>query len=391
MHDLVHDLALLVGKPESFSIDSNNIQCNNPTKVHHLSFTDCSCLEGNEVPSWLLEMKHLRTIYFPYVDEVPTKKSFLETCISRFHYLRMLDLHGQSFEVLPSSISKLKYLRHLDLSKNVKLKSLPNSICKLVALEMLYLAHCEGLERLPKSIGKLIRLRHLSITTKEKCLPEKEIRCLTSLQRIWIIKCPNMKFLLSNEGMRSLSALRILWISDCKSLVSLPASGLKSLTMLNDIFILGCEMLDLNVDDRLCVGEAQRETVAEEANQVEGRGFVSLRILYLWEMPKLVALPSWILCGANTTLQRLQISRCENLTELMSGRLLENLKALQILWIYNCPQLISLPDSIRTPASLQEIHIKGCPKLSERCLREIGEDWEKIAQVPNIYLDGVKI
>ncbi|XAR48995.1 hypothetical protein NMG60_11032003 [Bertholletia excelsa] len=228
MHDLVHDLAVLVGKPESFTIDSNDIQCNNPTKVHHLSFTDCSCLEGNEVPCWLLEMKHLRTIFFPYLGEVPPKKFFLETCISRFHYLRMMDLGGQSFEVLPSSINKLKHLRHLNLSKNVKLKSLPNSICKLVALEMLNLAFCKGLERLPKSIGKLIRLRFLFVTTKEKCLPEKEIRRLTSLQHFCIVQCPNMKFLLSNEGMRSLSSLRTLWINACKSLVSLPASGLKA-------------------------------------------------------------------------------------------------------------------------------------------------------------------
>ena len=58
-------------------------------------------------------------------------KSIVETCISRFKHLRLLDLRTSTFKVLPSSIGTLKHLRYLNLERNTHIKKLPNSICDL--------------------------------------------------------------------------------------------------------------------------------------------------------------------------------------------------------------------------------------------------------------------
>uniref|UniRef100_A0A2N9GVN7 Uncharacterized protein n=1 Tax=Fagus sylvatica TaxID=28930 RepID=A0A2N9GVN7_FAGSY len=47
----------------------------------------------------------------------------------------------------------------------------------------------------------------------------------------------------------------------------------------------------------------------------------------------------------------------------------------------------SLPEWIGGLTSLQTLDIRSCPILSERCKREIGEDWPKIAKIPNLKGD----
>lgn len=66
-------------------------------------------------------------------------EALLYTWISRYKYLRYLDLSDSSFETLPNSVAKLEHLRVLDLSDNCKIKNLPHSICKLQNLLVLAL------------------------------------------------------------------------------------------------------------------------------------------------------------------------------------------------------------------------------------------------------------
>ena len=125
--------------------------------------------------------------------------SLLEVCISKFKYLRVLDLRESSFKVLPSFIRTLKHLRYLDLSDNRKIKQLSNSICKLHSLQTLLLENCINLEWLPKGIGDIISLRLMIVTTKHTCLLEKTVGCLNSLQFLIIYECLSLKCLF--EGM----------------------------------------------------------------------------------------------------------------------------------------------------------------------------------------------
>ena len=66
---------------------------------------------------------------------------------------------------------------------------------------------------------------------------------------------------------------------------------------------------------------------------------------------------------------------------------LQHLTSLQTLEISDCPKLTSLPEWIGGLTSLQSLYIWQCPILLERCKREIGEDWPKIAKIPNLEVD----
>jgi hypothetical protein len=58
---------------------------------------------------------------------------------------------------------------------------------------------------------------------------------------------------------------------------------------------------------------------------------------------------------------------------------------LRELRIRNCPLLRALPDYVLA-APIQELHIRRCPNLRKRYGKEeMGEDWQKISHIPNIY------
>jgi hypothetical protein len=93
-------------------------------------------------------------------------------------------------------------------------------------------------------------------------------------------------------------------------------------------------------------------------DEMEWQGLRSLLSLHFYDLPELVSLPVG----------------------------LQHLTSLQTLNIGSCPKLTSLPEWIGGLTSLQTLDIRRCTILSERCKREIGEDWPKIAKIPNLYL-----
>ncbi|KAL0002062.1 hypothetical protein SO802_015843 [Lithocarpus litseifolius] len=360
IHDLAHDLALSSAQSECLII---NCQIQNISKkVWHLSYTD-NTWQNENVLKCLQKSKSLRTILF--MDGVgPSTKSFVDLCLSKFRYLRVLDLSESSFEVLPSSIGTMKHLRLLDLSSNCRIQKLPNSICKLQNLQTLHLGDCENLEELPKNIRYLIRLRIFSMTTKQKCLPG----CSNSLRFLLLINCGNLESLV--ETMQVCTSLRLLRVDNCGGLISLLPT-LKFLTMLEVLVIGNCEKLDLT-----------------EMGDNEDDFPMSLRVLGFTGLPQLVAMPDWIKRSAKS-LQILVIQRCPNLTALPEW--LVNLKSLRRLELHNCPKLSSLSKGKLCLPALRSFTISECPELIRRFQPEIGEDWHKIAHASEIYLDYKRI
>ena len=105
----------------------------------------------------------MRTINFSFddrgqFDSININGSLVETCISRFKHLRLLNLRNSTLGTLSSSISTLKHLRYLNLRGNKKIKKLPDSICDLQNLETLVLFGCEKIEELPRDIRKMVSL-----------------------------------------------------------------------------------------------------------------------------------------------------------------------------------------------------------------------------------------
>ncbi|KAK4580612.1 hypothetical protein RGQ29_024308 [Quercus rubra] len=356
MHDLVHDLALSIAKRECSVVTKESTLA---VEVCHLSISE----NGQEVTTQLEKLSKVQTIIFQKEQSM----SLLETCISKFKYLRVLDLKNSSFEVLPSSIGSLKHLRYLDLSGNDIIKQLPDSICKLHSLQTLLLDGCFSLEQLPKGIRDIISLRFLVVTTKHTCLSEKAVGCLDSLRYLLIGGCENLKCVF--EGMEGrLTNLRTLVVAQCPSLTSL-SLNIKHLTALKNLQIMDCEELNLM-------------EMEGEDNQDLKKGPTSLRKFIITRLSKLEVLPQWLQGSANT-LQLLGIGHCENLKALPEW--LPHLKSLHTLRIAECPKLSSLPEGMEALTALRLLKIRGCPNLSRKC-RE--EDLHKIAHVQQIYLEG---
>ncbi|RHN74335.1 putative P-loop containing nucleoside triphosphate hydrolase, leucine-rich repeat domain, L [Medicago truncatula] len=214
VHDLVHDLAMYVAK-DAFVVVNSYTQ-NIPEQARHLSIVENDSL-GHALFS---KSKSVRTILCPIQGVGVDSETLLDSWISRYKYLRYLDLSDSSFEELPNSISKLDLLRVLILSRNSKIRRLPHSICELQNLQELSVRGCMELEALPKGLGKLINLRQLFITTKQSVLSHDEFASMHHLQTLGFHYCDNLKFFF--YAAQQLASLETLFVQSCGSLEVLP-------------------------------------------------------------------------------------------------------------------------------------------------------------------------
>jgi len=330
VHDLVHDLALYVAKEEFLMVDSRTKSI--PEQVRHLSTVENDSFDHTLFP----KSTSLRTIIFPVEGVGLARETLLQTWLSRYRYLRILDLSDSSFETLPNSISKLVHLRVLDLSSNRQIKRLPHSICKLQNLQVFSVSGCMKLEALPKGIGMLKNLRELKITTKESFLSQVEVAKLSNLQTLSFEYCDNLKFLLEEEQLAQLSSLQILVVRSCGSLESLP---FYILTKLEALFVADCDKLNLFLDK-----EGQFKRLRMKFLHVEN----------LW----LLGLPEWIE-GAADTLQTLIINNLPILQLL--PEFLPRMTHLKRLHISECPALRFPPSHMHRLTTIEDLSIEGCP------------------------------
>jgi Leucine-rich repeat (LRR) protein len=165
--------------------------------------------------------------------------------------------------------------------------------------------------------------------------------------------------------LQNLTSLESLTIYGCQILKSL-SLGIQHLTALQSLYLEDCPDLEL----------------ANDEDGMQWQGLTSLLSLWFSRLPKLVSLPSGLQHA--TTLQKLIISDCESLTAIPEW--IHNCKSLQVLQIRGCSRLASLPEGMRRLTSLQKLIIVNCPILLRRCKRHTGEDWPKIAHIPELDL-----
>ncbi|XP_044508348.1 putative disease resistance protein RGA3 isoform X3 [Mangifera indica] len=371
IHDLMHDVATSLFQNEALIVKGSN-QIAAKTSYRHLLFHHLDASQV-KVPSFLPNLGNLRSImFFQHIEEnIIISQSFLELIVSRFKFLRALYLTNLGIEVVPKRIGNLKHLRYLSLSFNPKIKKLPSSIFKLQSLQYLSLRDCERLEELSRDVKYLISLRALVLTTVQEHLPNNGIGCLNSLRFLIIDNCSKLEYLCEDIG--RLRVIRRLYICKCPSLISLPR-GVRSLSSLEELRLVDCVRLNLD----LSIGSDEQHNHEELSSTGP-----PLRFLLLDNLPQLVKLPQWLLRSSTNTLQTLRIRNCSNLKALP-----ESMQKLQALGVWNCPELSSLPKGINHLITLRELIIEDCPKLTERCKPEAGEDWPKIAHIPKIELDG---
>ncbi|CDP11113.1 unnamed protein product [Coffea canephora] len=123
MHDLVHDLAESISKPEC--VKSENGGIDNYNQVRYLAINSSDGITRKILND---TSASVRTLF--------VTRSISGDMLPKFKNLHVLNLHGAGLKELPPSIGKLKHLRFLDLS-NSGIKTLPESLCKLYTLQTL--------------------------------------------------------------------------------------------------------------------------------------------------------------------------------------------------------------------------------------------------------------
>ena len=214
-----------------------------------------------------------------------------------------------------------------------------NNTCRL---EWLHVWGCPSLKSIPRGYFPST-LEILSIWDCEQLesIPGNLLQNLTSLQLLNICNCPDVSspkaFL--NPNLKQLS------ISDCENMRWPPSGwGLDTLTSLGELFIQG-----------------------------PFRDLLSFSGSHL-------LLP--------TSLTTLRLGNLRNLKSIASTSL-QSLISLKSLEFHICPKLRSFVPNEGLPATLTRLVIRECPFLKERCLKDKGKDWPKIAHIPYVQIDGI--
>jgi Leucine-rich repeat (LRR) protein len=323
MHDLMHDLAILVAGSLIATLDDK--KTNVDKKNRHVSL-----LVGYDRHiSSLCEASRMRTIlcFNGYKYKIDCDELF-----SSFKFLRLLDLSDKNLDSVPSSIGELKHLRHLDLSGNNKMKKLPDSITGLHNLQTLRLFGCNSLEELPRDIKKLVNLRHLEI---DRCgaltyMP-RGLGQLNNLRRLtnFVVHsgshsshCADLREL---NGLNQLRGwLRITNLGHVKGVASeFKDATLKDLQHLHALGLYWERNWNLG-------GYSYDWDVVEDETSFEGfQPHPNLKVLDLYWYPDL-RLPSWVSSLTNLITFELRFSKnCHYLSPLSQ---LPSLKTLILDW-----------------------------------------------------------
>ncbi|RHN51560.1 putative leucine-rich repeat domain, L domain-containing protein [Medicago truncatula] len=194
---------------------------------------------------------------------------------------------------------------------------------------------------------------------KLKVLPD-DLHCLSVLEELHISRCDELESF-SMHALQGMISLRVLTIDLCGKLISL-SEGMGDLASLERLVIHGCSQLVLP-------SKMNKLTSLRQVNiSHSGR---NNRILQGLEV-----IPS---------LQNLTLSYCDHLPESLGA-----MTSLQRVEIISCTNAKSLPNSFQNLINLHTLLIVGCSKLEKRCKKGTGEDWQKIAHVPELELIAKK-
>jgi internalin A len=314
---------------------------------------DLSGLELPEVPSEIVELTSLQTLYL-----TNNQISSLPSEIGQLTNLQALYLTNNQISSLPSEIGQVTSLQTLDLTNN-QISSLPSEIGQLTSLQTLDLRN-NRISSLPSEIGQLTSLQTLDLTNNQISSLPSEIGQLTSLQTLDLMD-NKLSSLPSEIG--QLMGLQSLGLMD-NQLSLLPAATLQ-LTGLQSLDLMGNRLSSLPAGiGRLASLKSldlmgnNISSLPTEIGQLTGLQSLDLR------KNQISSLPSEI--GQLTSLQTLFLTK-NQISSLPSE--IGQLTSLQTLFLTN-NQISSLPSEIGQLTSLQTLSLRD--NQLERLPPEVG-------------------
>ncbi|GAU31717.1 hypothetical protein TSUD_215180 [Trifolium subterraneum] len=238
------------------------------------------------------------------------------------------------------------------------------------------------------SLGKLPSLRKLELYNMHniKYVDDDdyhdgvEVRAFPSLEKLLLVGLKKLERLLKVEIRDMFLPLSNLTIIDC------PKFGFPCLPSLKNLIVFGCNIeLLMSISSFRSLTTLHLTKGEDVTSFPEGmlRNLTCLQNLKIANFPKLKKLPNE---PFSLTLEHLSIYSCGEL-ESIPEQTWESLRSLQSMDIGYCGGLRSFPESIRHLTSLEFLKIRGCPTLKERCTEGSGEDWDKIAHIPKLYVE----
>ncbi|KAJ6889212.1 hypothetical protein NC652_030111 [Populus alba x Populus x berolinensis] len=417
-------------------------------RVRHLSMK----LSGEtSFPVSIRKAKGLRSLLIGSRD--PSLGAALLDVFKQLTCIRSLNLSWSSIKEIPKEVGKLIHLRHLNLADCGELESLPETTCDLCNLQSLDVTWCRSLKELPKAIGKLIKLRHLQIYGSGVGFIPKGIERITCLRTLDVFTvCGGGENESKAANLRELKDLNHIGGSLIISNLGggkEDASDAAEAQLKNKKRLLCLELgFDYNQENGILIEALQPPSYLENLTITRYGGLdlpnwmmtlTRLQVLTLRYCENVEVLPP---LGRLPNLERLVLSSLKvrrldagflgiekdenasiNEGEIARVTAFPKLKKLWIegleeveewdgierrvgeenanttsisimpqlreLKIQKCPLLRALPDYVLA-APLQELFISGCRNLRKRYGKEeMGEDWQKISHIPNIYFHDI--
>ncbi|CAA3030856.1 putative disease resistance RPP13-like protein 1 [Olea europaea var. sylvestris] len=340
-----------------------------PFALENLEVRDCNDLEtlwpSDRIAQSLVNLRRLFVNMCPKlltlrdIDALPVLR---DLCIQKC----------ESLELVPNSISCLKKLEIRNCSSlktmmklqdcntslefllvekrvNFNLTNLLGSVHNYTSLHWLRIYSCDGLESFPP--GGLptpnLKILHIDDCQQLKSLPDR-MELISSLEKLSVSRCP---LLVEPFPQRKFPPnMTVLSFYNCGNLKPLGGWGLHKITSLEMFKLRRCypELVSFSNDDN-----------DDDNNHLLPP---SIRILTLSDLPNLESL----------------------------SKDFQNLTSLRHLYIYRCQKLVALPMEDQLDR-LWSLHIEECPLLKKRCLKNKGDYWKIIADIPVVRIDGCSV
>ncbi|XP_027337064.1 putative disease resistance protein RGA3 [Abrus precatorius] len=345
MHDLMHDLAILVAGNDCCYLDSKAEKVEG-SPVH-------VSLESDEAIHLLksLDPSRLRTLILPNVFQ---EEEYLSV-ITNFKYLRVLQMHQDCAFNLSDSTENLKHLRYLALGEQT---SFPKSKSNLIFLQTLKWWNCdEG--SLFEVVNKLVNLRWVEV----------DYRSLSKMAVGWG-KLTSLQFLPIFVVARDSKETKYGTLNELKDLNLRGTLKIKHLNRVRDVAL---ESQDVNLKDKkflqsltLDWKSRQRELGIRNSDSLELlenlQPHHNLKRLTVMNYPGML-FPNWL--SLLTNIVDISLRGFDNCSCLPPLERLPSLKSLGIVGLDELEYIYLYEDCLAGTffPSLESLILAHCPKL----------------------------